>query len=160
MLAIGPRALISFRFSTGCLSMSLSLGPCVYFCPGGWFASYICRNTQQKRLGLLKSDQQDGPHVLSMNVKVLHQQTFWFDQIQYRSCPSSNVPLDNSTVGLWGLIQVISQWYIFLDGQSWMGLWIWFRTRSQQLHMDSLVRNEWMDLYIYWVWVFHSPDLL
>ena len=33
-----------------------------------------------------------------MNVKVLHQQTFWFDQIQYRLCPSSNVPLDNSTV--------------------------------------------------------------
>ena len=26
----------------------------------------------------------------------MHQQTFWFDQIQY--LPSSNVPLDNSTV--------------------------------------------------------------
>ena len=31
-----------------------------------------------------------------MNVTVLHQQTFWFDLIQYR--PSSNVSLDNSTV--------------------------------------------------------------
>ena len=39
---------------------------------------------------------QNGPHVFSMNVTVLHQQTFWFDQIQYRS--SSNVPLDNLTV--------------------------------------------------------------
>ena len=39
---------------------------------------------------------QDGPHILSMNVTVLQQQTFWFDQIQYR--PSFNVPLDNSTV--------------------------------------------------------------
>ena len=38
----------------------------------------------------------DGPHVLSTNVTVLRQQTFWFDQIQY--VPSSNVPLDNSTV--------------------------------------------------------------
>ena len=43
-----------------------------------------------------QSDLQDGPHVLSANVTVLHQQTFWFDQIQY--IPSSNVPLDNSTV--------------------------------------------------------------
>jgi hypothetical protein len=39
---------------------------------------------------------QDGPHVLSTNVKVLHQQTFWFDRIHY--VPSSNVPLDNATV--------------------------------------------------------------
>ena len=38
----------------------------------------------------------DGPHVLSMNVTVLHLQNFWFDQIQY--LPSSNVPLYNSTL--------------------------------------------------------------
>ena len=43
-----------------------------------------------------QGDQQDGPHVLSVNVTVLDMQTFWFDQIQY--IPSSNVPLDNSTV--------------------------------------------------------------
>jgi hypothetical protein len=39
---------------------------------------------------------EDGPHVLRTTVTVLHQQTFWFDQIQY--IPSSNVPLDNLTV--------------------------------------------------------------
>ena len=39
---------------------------------------------------------QDGPHILSLKVTVLHQQTFWIDQIQF--LPSSNVPLDNSTV--------------------------------------------------------------
>ena len=43
-----------------------------------------------------QSNLQDGPHVLSTNVTILHQQTFWFDQIQYLS--SSNVPLNNLTV--------------------------------------------------------------
>ena len=43
-----------------------------------------------------QSDLHDGPHVLSINVTVLDVQTFWFDQIQY--IPSSNVPLDSSTV--------------------------------------------------------------
>ena len=43
-----------------------------------------------------QSNLQDGPHVLSVNVTVLHQQTFWFDQIQYT--PSANVSLDNATV--------------------------------------------------------------
>ncbi|KAF8802696.1 hypothetical protein BYT27DRAFT_7172525 [Phlegmacium glaucopus] len=37
---------------------------------------------------------QDGPHVLSVRVKVVNEQTFWFDQIQY--IPSSNVSLDQS----------------------------------------------------------------
>ena len=45
---------------------------------------------------LCQSNLQDGPHVLTMNVTVLHDQTFWFDQIQY--LPSSKVSLDNSTV--------------------------------------------------------------
>ena len=43
-----------------------------------------------------QSDLQDGPRILSMKVTVLHQQTFWLDQIQYT--PSSNVSLDNATV--------------------------------------------------------------
>jgi hypothetical protein len=45
-----------------------------------------------------QSDLQDGLYVFSTNVTFLHQQTFssWFDQIRY--LPSSNVPLDNSTV--------------------------------------------------------------
>ena len=34
--------------------------------------------------------------MLSMNVTVLHLQTFWLDQIRY--LPSSNVSLENSTV--------------------------------------------------------------
>ena len=43
-----------------------------------------------------QSNLQDGPHILTTKVTVLHQQTFWFDQIQYIS--SSNVSLDNLTV--------------------------------------------------------------
>ena len=39
---------------------------------------------------------QDQPHVLTVNVTVLHKQPFLFDQIQY--LPSSNVPLYNTTV--------------------------------------------------------------
>ena len=39
---------------------------------------------------------QNGPHVLIVNVTVLHEQTFWFDELQY--LPSSNVSLYNSTV--------------------------------------------------------------
>jgi hypothetical protein len=50
----------------------------------------------QNAMPLCQSDAlQDGPHVLIINVTVL-QHTFWFDEIQY--IPSSNVPLDNSTV--------------------------------------------------------------
>ena len=45
---------------------------------------------------LCQSNLQDGPHVLTTNVTILHNQTFWFDQIQY--LPSSNVSLDNSTL--------------------------------------------------------------
>jgi hypothetical protein len=45
---------------------------------------------------LCKSDLLDGPHVLSIKITVLQQQTFWLDQIQY--LPSSNVPLDNATL--------------------------------------------------------------
>ena len=43
-----------------------------------------------------QSDLQDGHHMLSVDVTVLHQQNFWFDQIQY--IPSANVSLDNATV--------------------------------------------------------------
>ncbi|KAF8808392.1 hypothetical protein BYT27DRAFT_7337774 [Phlegmacium glaucopus] len=39
---------------------------------------------------------QDGPHVLTVKVKVAHQNTFWFDQIQY--LPSSSASLDQSLV--------------------------------------------------------------
>ena len=38
----------------------------------------------------------DGPHVLTVQVAVSNQQTFWFDQIQY--LPSFNVSLDHSIV--------------------------------------------------------------
>ena len=63
-----------------------------------------------------ESDLQDGHHVLTTNVTVLHQQAFWFDQIQY--IPSSNVSLDNSTVRVDSsdpAVQYSSGW-IELDG--------------------------------------------
>ena len=58
----------------------------------------------------------DGPHVLSMNVTVLHQQTFWFDQIQY--LPSSDVTLYNSTLRVDSsdpAVQYSSGWTELLD---------------------------------------------
>lgn len=45
---------------------------------------------------LCQSDLKDGPHVLTTIVTVLHQQPFWFDQIQY--VLPSGVPPVNSTV--------------------------------------------------------------
>jgi hypothetical protein len=38
----------------------------------------------------------DGPHVLTVNVTVLKNQTFWFDNIQY--VPSASVPLDQAAI--------------------------------------------------------------
>ena len=38
----------------------------------------------------------DGPHVLTVNVTVLKNQTFWFDNIQY--LPSASVPLNQAAI--------------------------------------------------------------
>jgi hypothetical protein len=38
---------------------------------------------------------QDGPHLLTVNVTVSNQQTFWFDQIQYYA-PFARVSLNQS----------------------------------------------------------------
>ncbi|KAH9484548.1 hypothetical protein JR316_0004030 [Psilocybe cubensis] len=40
----------------------------------------------------------DAPHILTVNITVTNQQTFWFDNIQY--VPSSSVPLDNEAIVL------------------------------------------------------------
>jgi hypothetical protein len=38
----------------------------------------------------------DGPHVLTVNVTILKNQTFWFDNIQY--LPSASVPLNQAAI--------------------------------------------------------------
>ena len=58
----------------------------------------------------------DGLHVLSMKVTVLHQQTFWLDQIQY--LPSSSVALDKYIVRVDSsdpAVQFSSGWTELLD---------------------------------------------
>ncbi|KAH9484547.1 hypothetical protein JR316_0004029 [Psilocybe cubensis] len=59
----------------------------------------------------------DGPHILTVNVTVKNQQTFWFDNIQY--VPSSSVSLENAAIKLDHRdpeLQYGSGWNPYLDG--------------------------------------------
>ena len=60
----------------------------------GWHISAGTRT--ENNWVLCQSDLKDGHHVLTTNVTILHQQPFWFDQIQY--LPSSGVAPANSSV--------------------------------------------------------------